>query len=508
MSEPEADAPLPYSPRGLLQYLDWKVNPVLLRDLRLYMRGKVMLAAYFLTLAALVLLSVLYSVIARIDGTDGTGLLSLLTGLLAIICGAMIPNLLFERFRAELSNRATELALTSPLTPARLVRGKLLGAWCMTLMVVSASAPMLATSYLLGGINLLGMLGVVAGVVLAGMTVPVVQLSMAADAKGGKGLSRALAALLFVIELVAMIYYSRLLRLVFIQSSYRDGHAALVLAVVCIAAVLIAQFLYFNTVGILRGEAEDRAVVPRLSLSGAAVVGGALAYVLYLIFNASLGGGMTVPELLCIILCVVSFAYCIGFTAVCQSSPATPRNLMDNWRKKPLRSLFLLPGIRSLTAYFLLNAAVVLGGMLALRPMIESDWDWWRYCALATGPFMGIAYGVVVYYYIVLPIVKDKLNPKLLSHTIGIVNMVMALVSVFGMVMVSYVWEKAGFYTFILGTTPIGVVTAVGQDRDIATGAGVIGLATTGVLFIFLALIVLRRENESAARRKLGHEPR
>lgn len=501
MSEPAVETVPPSLFRRMLDYLDWKINPVLLRDLRLYMRGKLMIAAYFLTLAVLVMLSVLYVIIARFDETDGTRLLGILGGLLAVICGAMIPNLVFERFRAELSNRATELALTSPLTPAKLVRGKLIGAWCMTLMVVSAAAPMLATSYLLGGINLLGLLGVVGGVVIAGTTVPMLQLSMAADFKGGKGLSRGLAALLFVIELVMMVYYSMLLYGTFVRTTYRTQEYAPILTCLVIGAILVGQFLYFNTVGILRGEAENRDVAPRLSLAAAAFLGAALAYGVFLYFDDTGSGSKTHAQFLGAILCFDSFAFCLGFTSACQSSPTTPRNLRDNWRTKPVRSLFFLPGIRSLTAYFLLMSTILMTALILVANHTTIS-QWWIYTCIALAPFMAISYGIVIYYYLMLPLVKDKRNPKLLSHTIGIVNIVLAIISVFAMVMVSYVWENEELFAGVLGVTPVGLVTIVVESSEHASRAGFVGFLTMGVLLLLMLGIVVGGEGGVASKRE------
>lgn len=506
MSATESATPSPSPLRRLFALADAKVNPVLLRDLRLYMRGRMMLAAYFLTLIALVLLAVLYTVIARFDNTDGTGLLSILTSLLAVICGAMIPNLVFERFRSELSNRATELALTSPLTPAQLVRGKLLGAWCMVLMVVSAATPMLATSYLLGGINLLSIFGVVGGVTLAGFIMPILQLYMAADHKGGKGASRAIAALLFVSQLVMMVGYANLLNSTFFGRGYRSTWSYSMLVSLIIAGVLIGQFLYCCTVGIIRGEAEDRDVAPRVSLSAAAVVGGISAFFVlrHLDPGRFLSGHPSdFWEALMVSVCIVAYAFCGGFTAVTYSSPVIPRNLHEKWGGRRLRSLFLLPGTASLSAYFLLNAALlfILPMLLGATSSFFDIDDWWYYLCLALAPYMANAYGIVAYYYVVLPFSGDRRNPKLLSHTITIANVLLAFVAIFAMVLVSYVWGRSDFYQFILGVTPVGLVAACMDSADLEAGAGAVGFLVSGILTLLLLVLIWKSgaENKPAS---------
>ena len=493
----ETPGPTPSLFRGALDYLDRKINPVLLRDLRLYMRGRLMLGAYFLTLIALVLVAVLYAIIARFDTTDGTALLKLLTTILAVICGAMIPNLIFERFRAELSNRATELALTSPLTAAQLVRGKLLGAWCMVLMVVSASAPMLATAYLLGGINLLSILGAVGGVTLAGFILPILQLYLAADYKGGKGASRAIAALLFVAQLIMMFGYASLLNDVFAGSySYRGQYLVPMLVSLVIAGVLVGQFLYCCTVSVIRGEAENRDVAPRVSLFVASLLGGAGVCGVYR-YMEGWGSRAPVWETLMLAVSIIAYAFCISFTAVTHSSPSIPRNLHDKWRGKRLRSLFLLPGTGSLTAYFLACAALffvapMLVGLYDIHPARREDW--WYFLCVGMAPYMGIGYGIVAYKFAVLPLVNDKKNPKLLSHTITIINIVLAFGAIFCMILVSYVWEKSEFYQVVLGVTPVGLVTAARDASELGEGAGTVGIFVCCVLTALLLSIVWKGE--------------
>ncbi|MDR1521176.1 MAG: hypothetical protein LBU23_13690 [Planctomycetota bacterium] len=490
MDDPAAAAPRATIAARALDFLDWRINPVLLRDLRLYMRGKFMLAAYFLSLAGLILTAALYAVIARYDQLDGVALLRLLTSALAVICGALIPNLAFERFRSELASRAAELALASPLTPARLVRGKLLGAWCMTLMAISAAAPMLATAYLLGGVDLTGLFGSAGGVLLAGLAIPTLQLAMAVDFKGGRGLSRGLAALLFVGEFIIMLSYASLLHQTFVRPPVRPEWNRLLLASLAAAAVLIGQFLYFNTVGILRGEAEDRDVAPRLSLSLAAALGALCAIPIRLYLAGSGAGPASAwigPRAAGIVVCLVFYAFCLGFTAACQSSPAPAPNLREKWRRRPIRSLLLLPGINSLAAYFLLHAAVLLGGLALVLRFSAGGWDAyaWDFVSAALAAFMSIAYGLAAYYYLVLPLARDKRNPKLLSYTIGLFNIALALAAVFTNVLISYLMGgKDEMYNRILGLTPAGLITACLQR--LAPEAGLTGLAASGILALLL----------------------
>ncbi|MCC8180705.1 MAG: hypothetical protein LIP23_07335, partial [Planctomycetes bacterium] len=303
--------------RRLLDYVDWKINPVLLRDLRMYAKGKKLPIAYMVVLASLVLMAIGHAVGAHAERESGQPLLYTLVMVLCLACGAFIPNLVFERFRSELANRATELALMSPLTPARLVFGKLSASWCMVLLMLSVSAPMLATAYLLGGVNLLTIIGIVTGVFIVSAAMPTVQLFMATQRRG-RGMSRIVASIVFIGQFIAMISFSATLYAVFVDSKtglrWRIGTVASVL----IFAVLVGQYLYCLTVSRLRSVSEDRDAVPRLSLAAAALLGAGCAVAVFAYASGDDGGFIVVRPGYAwpIIFGFVSAAFCLGFVLV------------------------------------------------------------------------------------------------------------------------------------------------------------------------------------------------
>lgn len=489
--------------RKLFDYADWKINPVLLRDLRLYTRGKMPLIGYFLTLTALVLVSILYAIIARYDGDDGKGLLHALCIVLAIVCGAMVPNLVFERFRSELNNRATELALMSPLTAARMVRGKLLGAWSIVFTVTSMALPMLATSYLLGGVNLYAILGPVLGILLAGMTMPTLQLFMATQQRG-RALSRSIASLVFVFQFFLMTAYAPFLVDTFAGNPREPYFNYGLLGSVAIAAVLIAQFLYFVMVGRLRGEAENRDAAPRLSLVLAALVGGVSAILLikYVDSRVAYGSGVDFAELLSIVSAIVAVAFCAGFLLVCHTNPTPPRNLLAASRGHVFRRTFLIPGIKPLVAFFLACAVVILGfSLLVGSDLWHYNNDLRRMGCLAMSPFMAISYGMIVFYYLVRPFVKNKKNPKLLPTTIVITNVILIVASVFFMIVSQYDSSRGSdFYHFLLGSSPAGLFVASFERARTANAAMSYGMVILAMSFLGLLPILFSKDNVTVER--------
>ncbi len=498
-------------PARLFDWLDWRINPVLLRDLRLYARGRLALVGYFLTLTALVLMAVLYALIARFEERDGRTLLSVLTVILAVICGSLVPNLMFERFRSELGNRATELALMSPLTPARLVRGKLLGAWCVSLLVVSAALPMIATSYLLGGVNLLSILGCLGGVLLAAAAMPAPQLLMATQ-RQMRGLSRGVAGLFFAGQFIAMILYGTFLADTILARSFsRSGAEYAFLAALAVAGILIGQFLYFAAVGRLRSEAESRDAAPRLSLALAAYAGGVAACLLmwHLRNWSGLGSGPELEEMPPIAGVFVAYAFCLGFLVISYSIPTPPRNLRESWRGKPIRAFFLLPGLNPLAAYFVLNTLAILGcsfGPMLLRPH-DFGTDIWRAVCLALAPFMAVAFGMVCHRYLVLPLGGNRRSPNLLPLTIILSNIGLGIVAVFAMVLVSYAAGKENLYALILAFNPLGLLVGAFESRELPGEVAVYGACCLGALLVLLLPFALGRRG-GAGGAEDGHAPR
>ncbi|MDR2391880.1 MAG: hypothetical protein LBE84_09420 [Planctomycetota bacterium] len=479
--------------RRLIEWLDWRINPVLLRDLALYSRGRLAAIAYLLTLATLVLTAVLYAIgfgQGEWDREGGALLLSLIATLLSVVCGAIVPNLAFERFRGELANRATELVLMSPLTPARLVLGKLSAAWCVSLVALSMSAPMFATAYLLGGVNPLTILGMAAGVVMAGAIMPTPQLFLASWRRA-RVLSRFVSVLAFLAQLTSMILYVSFLNYVFVESFAWPEF--LILAVLIIIGVLVAQFLYFATVSRLESEAVNRDAVPRISLAVAVYLGGyaALSLVRY--------GGMTIHAIPIVrfeawwagmISAFAAHAFCLGFLAIACTSPATPRHLLKNMKKRRTGLFFLLPfipGLKSLTAYFLLNAAAVIGHALAHGDQ--------HFLFFVLAPFQAIAYGLLAYFYLAVRLARNKRDSSLLPTAVILINLFLflATIAIFSFMAI---FGEQNAHPLILAATPLGLfIMGVTDSAFFAPmetgfyGMVFLALATAMLLPIFLANI-------------------
>lgn len=482
--------------KRLFKYIDMKINPVLLRDLRLYGRGKSMIWTYFFVLVILVLGGIAYTLAARWGGLDGRKLIYVPTMLLPFIVGAGIPNLVGERFRSELASRATELALVSPLTPARLVRGKVFGAWCLTLQALSLAVPVFATAYLLGGVTALDILALAGGILLAGVVMPMPQMYLATKARMQRSGGRILFAMALVGNAILMYMYSFFLYETFIGDPYEIAMYRAFLAALTVAGLLYAQFLYFVTVSRLRGVAENRELAPRLSLSFGLVAGGAAAFAIVKALSryGVVGGRRETAGFMVAAVLILAFAFCLGMTLLCEGNTDAPRLPADAPRRGILARLFFANGASSLAAYFLVNSLGVIGVGLFALAVVESRHasDIWHMITIMLSPFMAMAYGMVAYFYFVRPLRKEPPTPSLLVSTIVVTNIILLIAAIFIAIIGSGSDDFFELRPYVFGCTPAGLVMGTFERSSQVPSVALCGLAVLAVLFLALTPMALR----------------
>ncbi|MCD8349781.1 MAG: hypothetical protein LUC93_04130 [Planctomycetaceae bacterium] len=485
--------------RRLTRSLDWRANPVLVRDLRLYMRGRTLLLGYALTLAILVLTGVAYTVAMQWEYGGGRGLLSMPTYLLAVICGALIPNLVGERFRGELSGRAIELTLASGLPPARLVRGKLFGAWLLSLMAVSLAMPIYTTAYLLGGVSPWTMAGLAGGILIAGIVMPIPQLYLATSGKR-TGLFRLVDSIASIGALVAMLLYAPLL-LEALESS--DDEYRVFFGVSVAAAILVFGFLYSVTVSRLRAEAEDREVRPRRCLAVAAVLGflAALATMhVCKIWDMSFKY-IDLDEMMVIAALCVAYPFAWGIYVISHGNAAQPRLLPSSGSR--MRRWLGATGSDSLTAFFIVISIVLITAGYSGSFLMGWYNDGLEYAPQLLAPLIAIAYGLVVYQVAVRRFQRGIPAFGLLANVIIIVNLILAVPGYFFLVILTRMLPY--HYDSIYYLLPIGLLMSQTKDRYDPDAAVWVGMAVFVVLILFLLPSVWRAWRK-AGRPKRGSD--
>ncbi len=139
---------------GRWSLLSDRLNPILVREVQQAVKGRLFVLTVLLVLVVSVVIA------TAVVGSDGNGAkagrnvfdagLTLLAPLLLFV----VPMQAYQSMRLELRSGIVEQLLLSRLRPRSIVFGKLLAAMVQFLLYVSLLAPLLATSYLLRGVDL------------------------------------------------------------------------------------------------------------------------------------------------------------------------------------------------------------------------------------------------------------------------------------------------------------------------------------------------------------------
>ncbi len=131
-----------------------RLNPILVREVMQAVKGR----AFLLTILGALLVTVVIATAVVQDGGSGprSGKDAFSAGLatLAPLLLFVVPNAAYHSMRTELRAGIVEQLLLSRLRPTSIVLGKLFAAMVQFVLYVSVLAPLLATSYLLRGVDL------------------------------------------------------------------------------------------------------------------------------------------------------------------------------------------------------------------------------------------------------------------------------------------------------------------------------------------------------------------
>lgn len=133
-----------------LQRWSDRLNPVLVRETRQALNGKVFRSVIMLMLGVGFLLTV---IVSNADDPNGAELFFQYYWVLTLIAFVIVPFSSLQQFRTEIEGRTSELLTISALHPRAIVRGKILCMAVQLLMFYSAMVPFMAFSFLLKGID-------------------------------------------------------------------------------------------------------------------------------------------------------------------------------------------------------------------------------------------------------------------------------------------------------------------------------------------------------------------
>jgi hypothetical protein len=196
------------STSALLRRLFTEANPVLLKDLRQYLRGRLFRFAFIFTLvvvttAASLVLSQINDRNRNSAGPKVFFAVHLIYVLAMFLVGPVLANRNMAAEREQLHLDA--LALTG-LSPARIVAGKFFSAAGLSMLVGSAFLPVFAICYMLFGLDLVGATSALALTTLGGLGLNMLGIWAACLARTTLAANLLLAGLLIVLTGICTLW--------------------------------------------------------------------------------------------------------------------------------------------------------------------------------------------------------------------------------------------------------------------------------------------------------------
>jgi hypothetical protein len=141
----------------LLSFLDRRVNPVLVKEVRQSVRGRFFRTAFLFALAIawITTLLVLQEIQGSRDQANGGRVLFLwLHGIFVLTSFIIVPQLANRGMAAEQEENTFDALITSGLAPAKIVAGKIMAALVIQLLFLCAFLPFLSMGFTLYGLDI------------------------------------------------------------------------------------------------------------------------------------------------------------------------------------------------------------------------------------------------------------------------------------------------------------------------------------------------------------------
>jgi hypothetical protein len=148
-------APTPGAPAVSERWSRWsdRINPILVREVQQAVKGRLFAIMVLVTLAITVVVAVVVGSEYRPDGSSGRRAFEYGTAVLVPLVLFVVPMQAYHSMRYELRSGIVEQLLLTRLRPRSILLGKLSAAMVQFLLYVAVVAPLLATSYLLRGVD-------------------------------------------------------------------------------------------------------------------------------------------------------------------------------------------------------------------------------------------------------------------------------------------------------------------------------------------------------------------
>lgn len=383
--------------RRWLAALGDRVNPILVKEVRQAVRGRLFRVGYALTLTAALTISLIVlmsaedrsgaaayglSIPTRDDERLGPTLAISIFGCLLAATFAFVPFSAFMSMGGEWEENTYDLLVLSNLTPRRIVYGKLASALVQSLVCFSAFVPFFVFAFLLRGVNLSALLLLLGGVLVLSPCVSLVALGL--SSVGGNRFQRVVLMVALMLGLVVATMAGTSLSAIVLNGAFffRTTWATVVLRVGLVASVGVAVGAYYGEVACARLSHPEENGSTGVRIAVLVALAGGLAWTAYAL---SASGE---PGVLSAFATVALFGIlwpCAGFA--CEAE-RLGRRVSMHVPKNPLLALLAAPflpgGGRGMLFWILVNgllagAIALLYGFFATDPWTSATFDkWWH----------------------------------------------------------------------------------------------------------------------------------
>jgi hypothetical protein len=142
---------------GVLERLDNIINPIVVKELRQAVAGRLVSAVLllFLTVSVLVLVAGVWDAdTSRLDAGAGQKVMQGLNAILLVTCVIILPLATAARMANEWSESNVDLMFITTIRPRAIIWGKLAAALVIAVLIYTACMPFMTLTYLLRGIDL------------------------------------------------------------------------------------------------------------------------------------------------------------------------------------------------------------------------------------------------------------------------------------------------------------------------------------------------------------------
>ncbi|HUR27703.1 MAG TPA: hypothetical protein VM509_05915, partial [Planctomycetota bacterium] len=273
---------------GLWAWLDDRVNPILVKEVRQALRGRYFRNMFWLTVVGATAIS-LFTILEFGPNffLERLGVAFFLAnyGVMVVAVNAFVPFWAFQSMSGEWEENTYDLLVISNLRPKQLLLGKALAAGVQSLLFFAAFAPYLVSTFLMGGVDLVSILVVLPATLMVSGALSIVALAIASF--GRSRLARAILAVCFIGILLGLVGMTITAATVLIrQPEYiRATEFGIVAGVFASMVVLTASLALAVGCARLAHEHENRSTFLRVITAAISVV--MLGWAVQLFFGPS-----------------------------------------------------------------------------------------------------------------------------------------------------------------------------------------------------------------------------